>query len=540
MQFHEAVAHALQDNGVTTIFGLIGDANMYLMDSFERCTGGRYISVAHESAAVLAANGYAQVSGGLGAASVTQGPGVTNTVTALLECVHAHTPVLVIAGDTDPIERAAPGALSQQAVVEASGAGFVEVRAPETVAEEVATSVRRARYERRPVVLNVPKHFLWDEVDYESRAAPRFTRALPPVVPEALDEAVGIIAAASRPIVLAGRGAIDPAARAALLRLSARIGAPVATSLRARDLFLDQPGNLGIFGTLSGEVTIDVIQRSDCVIVFGAGLNERTTGNGALIASKAIVRVDLEPTAIDTSPPRSVGILGDSAVVADAMVSMLDAAEVKPTRFASPELATRLAEQAPVGRSQPGGRRATVDIRAALRRIDVAVRADRTLVIDGGRFIASAHAELHVTSPQRYVHSLHCGSIGLGMANSLGAAVADPTRPVLTVCGDGGFMLGGLAEFNTAVRHGLDVVVIVLNDGAYGAEYVRFRDLDMDPAISTFNWPEFADVATALGGCGYSVRSLEELDTALAALPDRSGPVLIDVKIDPDSVPAAH
>jgi acetolactate synthase I/II/III large subunit len=101
-------------------------------------------------------------------------------------------------------------------------------------------------------------------------------------------------------------------------------------------------------------------------------------------------------------------------------------------------------------------------------------------------------------------------------------------------------MLGGLADFNTAVRHHADVVVVVMNDGAYGAEHIHFRQLDLDPAISTFQWPDFATVAEALGGRGYTVRSRADLEHVLRAVTERDRPVLIDVKLDPDAVAAAR
>jgi thiamine pyrophosphate-dependent acetolactate synthase large subunit-like protein len=124
------------------------------------------------------------------------------------------------------------------------------------------------------------------------------------------------------------------------------------------------------------------------------------------------------------------------------------------------------------------------------------------------------------------------------MGNAVGAYVGAPDRPVLLVTGDGGFMLGGLGEFSSAVRHGVDLVVVVLNDGAYGAEHVQFRDKRMDPSISTFDWPELSVVATALGGRGIAVHNLAELDAALESLQERDRPVLIDIKVDPDQVPA--
>lgn len=537
MIFHEAIARALADQGVTHIFGVLGDANLYMMDSFQRAAGGRYLSTSNEAGAVLAANGFARTAGGLGVATVTHGPALTNTVTALVESVRDRTPLLVIAGDTAVADRDNLQNVAQREVVLASGAGFEHLRAPNTLAEDVATAIRRALLERRPVVLNVPIDFQWQDVEYQpvpSRVVP--AQAVRPD-PAALDEALGIIASARRPIVLAGRGAGTAAGRTALLRLAERIGAPVATTLRGKDLFRGHAFDLGICGTLASPVALDTINRSDCVIAFGASLNKWTTAEDSLLQKKRVVHVDIDRDSIDRWGMADAGVVGDAAATADAIVDMLDAAEVSATGFASPELAEQLA--AYDGAFTDCSTDSAVDVRTALKRIDAAFPADRTLVHDGGRWIFNSFTMLHVPEPEAYIHTVNFGSIGLGMGNALGAAFGKPDRPVLLITGDGGFMLGGLAEFSSAVRHKVDLVVVVLNDGAYGAEYIQFRNKNMDPAISTFDWPDFGPVATALGGEGFTVRNLADLDTALAAIPDRTRPMLIDIKVDPENVTMA-
>jgi thiamine pyrophosphate-dependent acetolactate synthase large subunit-like protein len=129
------------------------------------------------------------------------------------------------------------------------------------------------------------------------------------------------------------------------------------------------------------------------------------------------------------------------------------------------------------------------------------------------------------------------GSIGLGMGAAIGAAVAEPDRPVVLMVGDGGFMLGGLTEFNSAVRHRSNLIVVVCNDGSYGAEHVQLRDKQMDPGLVMFDWPEFAPLAEALGGRGVTVRSMDELNAAGEAIRGRDRPLLIDIKLDPDRMP---
>jgi thiamine pyrophosphate-dependent acetolactate synthase large subunit-like protein len=425
--------------------------------------------------------------------------------------------------------------IDHHAVVLPTGAGFHQVRGAEGLAADLSTAIRQAHAERRPIVLNVPSEFQWREVDYSpGRVRPFEPQAVLPS-PEALDQAVGVIASARRPIVLAGQGAATSEARCALVRLAKRIGAPLATTLRARDLMRGNPYNLGIFGSLSHDLAVEVIGQSDFIVAFGASLNHHTTAQGSHLRGKRVVHIDADPAALQDFGAGDASVVGDAAKVADEIVGWLDEPDFEPTGFASAAMAERLATRSEHG-FQDRRTSGSVDLRAALLRLEEAFPRDRTLVVDAGRFTLHTWRFLHVAEPSAYVHTVSFGSIGLGMGNATGAGLAVPDRPVFLMTGDGGFMLGGLAEFSAAVRHKVDLVIALFNDGAYGAEHVQFRDKDMNPEISMFDWPEFAPVATALGGHGITVRSLDELDQALEAIAERDRPVLLDIKVNPDDV----
>jgi thiamine pyrophosphate-dependent acetolactate synthase large subunit-like protein len=331
---------------------------------------------------------------------------------------------------------------------------------------------------------------------------------------------------------------MDPRSRTAILRFADRIEAPVATTLKARDLFRGRPHDLGICGTVAHEVAQTTFAAADCVIVFGAGLNRFTTVDGSLVDGRSLVQVDDDPEALGRFVVPDAGVLGDAATCADAFYALLEEAEVPPTGFASPELASLLARPpaVPPDRSTEE----SVDIHTAVRLVDAAVDGARTVVTDSGRFVHSAWPVLGVEDPRHFAHTANFGSIGLGMGTAIGACVGRPGHPTLLVTGDGGFMLGGLNEFSTAVRHGLDLIVLVLNDGSYGAEHIQFVRRELDPGMSLFTWPDLGPVADALGGQGFTVRNLPELEAALAQLPRRDGPVLLDVHLDPNLVPSIH
>ena len=356
------------------------------------------------------------------------------------------------------------------------------------------------------------------------------------LVPESadLDDAIGIIAAARRPIVLAGRGAIGDDARAAVLHFAERIGAPVATTLQAKDLFRGEDFNLGIFGTLSQDAIVEALVGSDCLIAFGASLNPFTLSHGTFAKGKRVIQVDNDPGQIGRYFAPDVGVYGDAARTADLFVHWLDAAEIEASGGRSDDVSGLIAAPRPAPATAPDG---SITAGEAVAILDQAFTRERVVVTDGGRFLGEMWKNLTVDHPRDFLITLAFGSIGLGMGHAIGAAAARPDRPVLHVTGDGGWVLGGLAEFHTAVRHKLDVVTVVFNDEAYGAEHVQFRNKGMDPALSMFEWPDFARVAEAMGGQGFTVRTAAELEAALAAIETRDRPVLIDIRLDPDAMP---
>src|ERR1700758_2105406 len=165
MYVYEALARALYDNDIHEMFGVVGDANLFIIDSFQNAVGGRYVPTSTEAGAVMAAFGYAQVSGKLGAATVTHGPGLTNTVTALVEAQRGRVPLLLIAGDTPMSKRDHIQDIDQRAIAAAAGTDFQQVRSGASAVADIAEAVRLAWTQSAPVVVNVPIEIEWESVD---------------------------------------------------------------------------------------------------------------------------------------------------------------------------------------------------------------------------------------------------------------------------------------------------------------------------------------------------------------------------------------
>ena len=529
----QSLAMGLHEYGVDTLFGLMGDANLFLVDCFVKKVDGRFIPAVHEGSAIMMAQGYARVTGRVGVATVTHGPALTNCVTALTDAARAHTPMVLLAGDTPVTNPDHLQSTDQRQVARLCGIGFEQLRAPATATHDLARAFYRAQAERRPILLNMPADFMWEQVTHQPAQQPYFdTPAFAPQGP-VLDEAIGMIASARRPLILAGGGAID--VREALVHLADRLEAPLATTLKAKGLFDGHDYAIDICGTLSTPGGYDAIAKADCVVCFGAGLNVYTTDHGKLFKGKRIVQVDNDSRAVGRSLHPDAALIADAELTARNFVHWLDEAEIPASGFTRELDPATLRLHEP---SKPGERLGdVVNYVEAIEWLEQHLPRDKVLVTDGGRFMTEVWCRVSASDPCSFVDTVNFGSIGLGLQAAIGAGIGAPDRPVVLFSGDGGFMMGGMNEFNTAVRLGLDLIVVVCNDGAYGAEHIQFRDRQMQPDLSTFQWPSFGAVAESLGGQGLEIRSDADFDGLAKALTERNGPMLIDLRLDPNDVP---
>jgi acetolactate synthase-1/2/3 large subunit len=536
MKYHEALAGALADYEVTTMFGVIGDGNMFLVDSFVKNQNGRYVAAANEAGAVLMATGFASGSRSVGVASVTHGPGLGNTIGSLVSATREQAAVLLIAGDTTV--RGHTQNIDQAALIAPTGAGFEQASSAQSVGADLRRALRRVVAERRPIILNVPVGLTFQDVDYRG-GVPKPVGVLQAVQPddEAMDVAVGLIASARRPIVLAGIGAISPSAPDALRRLAATLGAPLMTTLPAKGLFGYEKYDMGVFGSFSTPEAVDAITESDCIVAVGASLT-RLTGGGdghPFFQGKRIVHCDIDQRAVDAQYPADAPVIADAATFANSVVEWLEQAGYTATSFRE-----RLAQggsDAGESRTAAGDTTDHVDLALALDALNAALPAGRAITVDGGRYVPAAVQRLTVPRAQSWSHSGRgFGAVGNGVSVAIGIGCARPDEPVVAVVGDGAFMLGGLAEFNTAVRHDVDLIVAIFNDGSYGAEYKKLKERDFGIDMSLFAWPEFEPLALALGGAGYTVRCHEDLAALREVIANRDRPLIIDFKLNPAKI----
>ena len=531
--FHQAISRSIKAHDTDVIFGLMGDANLFMINDFVANCGGVFVPVSFEGSAVLMAIGHSHVLSSVSVASVTHGPGLTNCVTALTEGVRARRPIVLFAGDT-AIENAQNlQNIDQREIVKATGAGFEQVRSPEKISEDVATAFFRAKEEKRPVVLNIPADYMWREVGYSPIVHQTFSAPTTITSGQIFEQAIGLIASAKRPLILAGIGAVD--ARDELVKLAKRMDAVLMTTLKANGLFNNVNCNVGICGTLSTQVGYAAVNAADVIVSFGASLSNFTTDHGSLFKGKRVVQISDDPRDVNHHFRPDLALIADPTQTAQNIQYWLDEAEVEPSGFATEmkHQATETKGPKLVTNNQNGH----IDFTAALDQLEQLLPENRLLVTDGGRFMTEVWSRISVPHPKNFIHSANFAAIGQGLQQAIGAAIAKPDEFVCLFVGDGGFMLGAINEFNTAVRLNINLLVVVCNDSAYGAEYIQFKDRQMSPALSQFDWPSFAEVATSLGGTGFKITCNKDLDFAVKQLNGLNGPVLFELCLDPEEIP---
>ena len=533
MKIYEQVAVLLAKQGVHTMFGLLGDANMFLVSAFER-SGGRFVRATHEAGAVSMADGYARMVGGWAVATVTHGPGFTNALTALVEAARFTTPILLITGDT-PAEATHMQRLDIAAVCASIGVAHERVQRPDTVVRDVGRAIRRLEASRAPVVLNVPVPIsLMDNGIDDATISSLSTRTAPVehVDEEEIDAALGLAASAARPVIVAGRGAVAAGAEAAILELAEALGAGLFTTGLGIGLFAGHPRHLGIMGGIAHDEATPILANTDCVIAVGTSLNKYTSHGGELLDGKSVIHVDDDPVKLGWFVTPTCGVTGDARTVTASMAEAIRQAQLpeKKSWKRHCESASEAIRQwtPPDDRSTAD----TIDVRVASQRLDAILPEGYAVVSDVGRFIAGSWPYLSKPGLGRFTAMTGFGAIGLGLAGGIGAAVGGVSDVTVVLVGDGGFMMNA-SELTTAVREKLPLLVVVYDDGAYGAEYQKLVNEGFSAEHSYNVWPDIAATAAGLGAQVLSVRTPEDFEIVASAVARLDGPLVLDVHLDP-------
>jgi acetolactate synthase-1/2/3 large subunit len=530
----QLVARVLRQAGVGHVFTLCGG---HILPIYDGCLdeGIAVVDVRHEQAAAHAADAYARLTRGIGVAMVAPGPGVTDAVTGIANAYAARSPVLLIGGAA-PLGLRGLGALQemeQVALLRPITKGSFTVPETRQIPEVLTTAIRTALSGRPgPVFVEIPVDLLMTTL--EDRLAPIPTqyvhRARPAMDADALATLERLLAAAERPVVVAGGGVYWDDAAKALGAFAERAGAPVFMNGAGRGAL--PTGHPNAFAQARGMA----LAGADLVLVLGAPLDFRLGyGRSPTFAEQAkVVMIDVDAAELGRNRPLELGVVADTAV---ALRQALD--------VVSPAMAARVAPWLGAVRAREVAARAKLEgfcasaetpishyrLAAELARV---VGPDTIVVGDGGDVVGCAAKIIPLHRPGQWLDPGPLGCLGVGPSFALTAKLLHPEQRVLLVAGDGALGLNGM-ELETAVRFKLPLVCVVGNDGGWGqirnpqlSFYGEARAVATSLPVTRFDL-----LAEALGARGVLVREPDAIRPALERALGSGEVWCVNVVLDP-------
>jgi len=516
-----ALVEMLKRHRVDTLFALPGVQNDALFVAlYDAGDAIRVIHTRHEQAAAYMALGYALASGRPGAYAVVPGPGLLNTTAALATAWATNAPVLCISGQipSDLIGRGF-GLLheipDQLAILRGLTKYAARISHPSETGRMVNEAFRQLADGRpRPVALEIPLDVLARDYAVDL-PQPEPAPTAPEPDPDLVAAAARALSAAKAPLIFIGSGAAE--AGAEILALAERLQAPVVTSTGAKGIVSDR--HYLAQNLLAGH---ELWKTADVVLAIGTRLNQPQTRWGT-DAELKLIRVDLDPMEITRIVRPAIGLVADARDAAAALLAAVDGGPPRPSRQA--ELDGLKAKTAALVAERLGPQcKYLAAMRAELPDDGVYVE-DLTQVGYVGRLA------FPVYRPRSYIHSGYQGTLGSGYATALGAKVARPDVPVISVSGDGGFMYN-VQELSTAALFGIDAVAIVFADGAYGnVRRMQKNDYGNKLIATELRNPNFPKMAESYGIAGVKTTSPDGLRRELNVALKRRGPSLIEVAV---------
>jgi acetolactate synthase I/II/III large subunit len=516
LHLYDVLAEAFAAEGVDTHFTLLGDGNMHWATVLAERHGVRTIHARHEHCACEMATAYAHVTGRVGVASVTHGPGVTQIMTALTTAARGDIPLIVYAGEAPTTATWTIQQIDQAPLIRACGVEYIQIQSTNHALDRVREAFCVAQHERRPVVIGVADNLQRTRMSksppYEPSSSflPRHRACLPD--PESVHMIAEIIASAERPIILAGRGVMQAGATQEVIELGKRCGALLATTLPARGLFEDEAYSIGIGGGWSSDVATELFAKADLVIAIGASLTGFTTHSGRLYPNARVVQIDTNPKAVRHN--RAVAnfhLRADARFgVAAINTRLAQSAQVKEgyrTQATARKLLAR--PPAPIDDKASNG---TIDPRRAVQEINRVVPKDWFLVGGSGHCAYFTATNTPGRLPELYASIRHFGAIGSGLSHAIGIAVARNNRKVLLIDGDGSLIMH-IQELETIARHGIQMLIVALNDGAYGSEVHKLRMDGISDREVQFGRPDLGSIARGFSLRGATITDLAEIES---------------------------
>jgi pyruvate oxidase len=527
------LVEALESRGVPWIAGLPGDAVDPLLEPLRRASRIRFVQVRHEETAAFMASAYGKLTGRLAACCGTAGPGAIHLLNGLYDAKLDRAPVLALTGQVS-VSHLGTAYFQEVDLVRlfSDVAVFNErVDRPDQMARLADLACHVAESGRGVAHLSLPFDALQEEtaaplVRYGPRMPDRPEHATVPTE-EQLDRAAALLAAAERPVILAGRGAVG--ARSALLALAERLKAPVVYTLPGKAAAPDtHPLVMGGLGLLGAGPAHAAMEDADAVLLIGTQYPY-----GEFVPHDVpLIQIDWDATHIGRRMAVDLGLVGAVRPTVAALTDRLQPQPASPRLERLQSLRRKFLDE--VG-DAAAGQQVPINPEWVINRLSAAAAPDANVAVDVGNALVWM-ARGFMMREHGWLVSSWLGSMGFGLPAALAAKLADPRRQAIAVVGDGGFAML-MADFVTAVKYQLPVTVVVLNN--HRLAMIKFeQEVAGYPEFGTrLTNPDFAAFAKAAGGDGMRVTEPDGVEEAIRAALKADVPVVVDVDCDPNHRP---
>lgn len=546
-----AVVRALEELGVTDIFGLPGGAILPTYDPLMSSSINHFL-VRHEQGAGHAAEGYAMVTGKVGVCVATSGPGATNLVTAIMDAHMDSVPLVAITGQVSS------AVIGTDAFQEADIVGITMpitkhsylVTDAQDIPRVLAEAFHLAATGRPgPVLVDISKDAQVSQMTFSwppSIDLPGYRPVLRGHSKQ-LREAARLIATASRPVLYAGGGMIKGHAAAELRELAELTGAPVVTTLMARGAFPDShPQHVGMPGMHGSVTAVTALQQSDLLIALGARFDDRVTGVLSSFAPHAkVIHADIDPAEISKNRTADVPIVGS---VKEILPGLCDALRAEFEVSCAPDLSAwwafldNLRTTYPLGWTEPED--GLVAPQQVIQRIGALTGPEGVYVAGVGQHQMWAAQFIEYERPHSWLSSGGAGTMGYSLPAAMGAKVGNPNRIVWAIDGDGCFQMTN-QELATCRINNIPIKVAVINNSSLGMVRQwqtlfyegRYSNTDLNTGHNTMRVPDFVKLAEAYDCVGLRCEREEDIDATIArALEINDRPVVVDFVVSPNAM----
>ncbi len=523
----------LERQGIRTIAGIPGGANLPLYDALSGSARIRHVLTRHEQGAGFAAQGMARVTGRPAVCFATSGPGATNILTAIADAKLDSVPVICITGQ---VPRAMIGTDAFQEVdtygmsIPVTKHNFLVRHAADLLrvipeAFAIATSGRPG-----PVLIDIPRDVQMETVTFTAWPEPGESEPSPAYFDADVEAAVGMINAARRPVLWIGGGVVVSGAGTEVLELAERASMPVTSTLMGLTAIPhDHPLSMGMLGMHAQRHTNMAMEACDLIVAAGVRFDDRATGKVQEFCPQAkVIHIDIDHSELEKLRPASVAILGD---VGDVVRALLPGVSREPRQEWLGYISA-LKGAFPSGIPAEGGHGTPLEL---IRRVGELSGDTAVVVTDVGKHQMWAAQSYPFQPGMSWLTSGGLGTMGFGLPTAIGAALAAPERKVVCISGDGSLLMN-IQEMATAAEQGVDVTVVLLNNVCLGLVHQQqelfFKANYFSSVYETK--VDFPRIASGFGWKTWDLAGAGDPDAVLREALSHKGPALIHVPIDRD------